>query len=171
MLSRAFPIHSQISHHTHHVVLLLFLLLTMKFSAIAVALCVLSPAAAFVVPGPQSAKTSLASSRENAGPEMRTSERSRSAPSRQGRGGDLMSDPNSAYSNVSVQREARNRRDAFAPTIVQGGSLETWSFPDPRIDRVQVRLETEGRPLNANVELWQGPDNSPQVCYWNRFLP
>jgi hypothetical protein len=74
-----------------------------------------------------------------------------------------MSDPNSAYSNVSVQREARNRRDAFAPTIVQGGSLETWSFPDPRIDRVQVRLETEGRPLNANVELWQGPDNSPQM--------
>lgn len=51
--------------------------------------------------------------------------------------------------------------DTGAPVTVQGGSLKTWSFADPRVDRVQVCLRTEGRPLKSNIELWQGPDNTP----------
>lgn len=58
-----------------------------------------------------------------------------------------------------------NQNDPFdtqgIPIPVQGGSLKTWSFEDPRVQRAQVVLSTTGRPLNTKIELWQGPDNSP----------
>jgi len=46
-------------------------------------------------------------------------------------------------------------------TKVQGGSIKTCSLSED-IQRVEVFLRTDGRPLNANVELWSGPDNIPQ---------
>jgi len=63
--------------------------------------------------------------------------------------------------NFNAPKTTREVFEKITPVKVQGGSLRTCSF-DTAVDRVSVLLETSGRPLNANVELWQGPDNSPQ---------
>jgi hypothetical protein len=57
--------------------------------------------------------------------------------------------------------EAQKLYDEKAQILVQGGSLRTWSYPNPAVERVEVVLSTEGRPLDADIELWQGPDNTP----------
>jgi hypothetical protein len=52
---------------------------------------------------------------------------------------------------------------AKSPTqiTVQGGSLRTWNYRSPNVNQLQVVLNSEGRPLDADVELWHGPDNTP----------
>jgi len=51
--------------------------------------------------------------------------------------------------------------DVDSVILVQGGSLRTWSYRSPMVEQVQVVLSTEGRPLDADIELWHGPDNTP----------
>ena len=51
--------------------------------------------------------------------------------------------------------------DEFKGIAVHGGSLKTWSFVHPSLERVRLLLQTDGRPLSAEVALWQGPDSTP----------
>jgi len=57
-----------------------------------------------------------------------------------------------------VRDDYLEEKDAI---LVQGGSLRTWSYRSPSVEQVQVVLSTKGRPLDADVELWHGPDNTP----------
>lgn len=44
---------------------------------------------------------------------------------------------------------------------VEGKTRKTWKFNDVTKDRVQVALSSTGRPVNADVQLWLGPDWTP----------
>jgi hypothetical protein len=58
-------------------------------------------------------------------------------------------------------QQGRYRTSQDNEILVQGGSLRTWSYRNPAVDEVNVELSTEGRPLDADIELWHGPDNTP----------
>jgi hypothetical protein len=54
-------------------------------------------------------------------------------------------------------------RSAAPAMQVQGGSRRTWSYGSRpgRPDGMQFELGSDGRPVDAEFELWQGPDNTP----------
>ena len=63
-------------------------------------------------------------------------------------------------STMQVQGGAR----VPPPTMqVQGGSRRTWSYGyrgPGNMDEMHVELGSDGRPVNAEFELWQGPGNT-----------
>lgn len=128
----------------------------MKISGKVLALCALNACAttAFMVGPPSSPAfhTKLAAE-TGVGSEVTI------APSRGPVRGDLASGPTKLSESIMAKKGAF---DSSSEIKVQGGSLRTWSFTEATVERVQVLLTTEGRPMNANVDLWQGPDNTPQ---------
>jgi len=44
---------------------------------------------------------------------------------------------------------------------IEGNTLKTWDIGDTNIERVQLSLRSQGRPIDANVELWHTPAYIP----------
>lgn len=127
----------------------------MKFSAKLLALCLVAPSAAFTVQGPARPATALNSQSVGPGASVGVGVPTGAT---YGTGGGALGAP----AGAGRMQSAGDIWDEVTPVTVQGGSLQTWSFVNPAVERVQVLMKTEGRPLNANVDLWQGPDNTPQ---------
>ena len=51
--------------------------------------------------------------------------------------------------------------------IEGGNTLRTWTMP-VNAENCQIMLKTDGRPMNARVEIWQGPDYTP--CTMDIYL-
>jgi len=47
------------------------------------------------------------------------------------------------------------------PMRIEGKSRRSWPFTDITKEVVQCVLQTEGRPMNCDIELWIGPDWTP----------
>ena len=67
----------------------------------------------------------------------------------------------SSFAGGVVPTKGRYEQGIDSAILVQGGSLRTWSYRSPLVEQVQVVLSTEGRPLDADIELWHGPENTP----------
>lgn len=153
--------------------------------------CVLPVSRAFVVPQTQTAKTLRA-----AGVELHSfSDRFGSNRAyeyegdrvRMGHPGEAVPSWNSAPMELYSDRRRRGgsmgmfgqgyQADNFFPaegmrgTIVQGGNRQTFSqyggYNEP--PQKEVVLQTNGRPLEANLEVWDGPNNIPEsVRVWSQ---
>ena len=49
------------------------------------------------------------------------------------------------------------------PYTIDGGALKTFGF-DPNVDYVFLEITSDGLPVNARVELWQGPSNTKAIA-------
>jgi hypothetical protein len=70
--------------------------------------------------------------------------------------------PRTATNTKNQYQNVKSIWETSAPTVIQGSSLRTWNFLSSKLEAVQVLLKTNGRPLHANIELWQGEDHTPQ---------
>ena len=61
---------------------------------------------------------------------------------------------------IGPNPEAKNNR-CDNPALIQGGSILAGTYRSSCLKRVQVDLWSEGRPMDADIELWNGPINTP----------
>ena len=67
-----------------------------------------------------------------------------------------------SFTNNDVKTSLERWEEVEASATVQGNSLKTYSF-DTSVDRVELFMKSEGRPVNAELALWQGPINTPST--------
>jgi len=68
-----------------------------------------------------------------------------------------------AYDDHSVANRPNLSQQIFdrkGPTKIQGGALKTF-VTSPNVNAVHVVLRSEMRPIDADLELWHGPDQTP----------
>ena len=69
---------------------------------------------------------------------------------------------NNLYENYNYKQRNNNFINEENNLIpIQGESLKTWSYRSPDVKRIQVTLSSNGRPVDGDIELWNGPDNTP----------
>ncbi len=73
----------------------------------------------------------------------------------------IWGDTPSNFADYKGDARRLSKHEPSSEVMVQGGSLRTWSYRSPVIEQVQVVIRTEGRPLDADIELWHGPNNIP----------
>lgn len=49
--------------------------------------------------------------------------------------------------------------------VIHGQTRHTWNMADNSKEIVQIAMESTGRPLNADVQLWIGPDWTPVTIH------
>jgi hypothetical protein len=65
----------------------------------------------------------------------------------------------SSFSNPFIQSPVMHHKPDI-PVVIHGNSLRTWGYRS-LVEQVQISIFTEGRPLDSDIELWNGPDNTP----------
>eukprot|EP00565_Helicotheca_tamesis_P001208 CAMPEP_0185727170 /NCGR_PEP_ID=MMETSP1171-20130828/2925_1 /TAXON_ID=374046 /ORGANISM="Helicotheca tamensis, Strain CCMP826" /LENGTH=302 /DNA_ID=CAMNT_0028395675 /DNA_START=72 /DNA_END=980 /DNA_ORIENTATION=+ len=130
----------------------------MKFSGCFLALAALQGAAAFTASSPKAPSFTRMNAMGQPAPWEQDERVKKNAPPPAVRSGDSAAPMSRAAGSSRYTKEFMR---TLRPVKVQGSTLKTCSFNES-VERVQVFLETGGRPLNAEVDLWQGPDNAPQ---------
>lgn len=66
-----------------------------------------------------------------------------------------------------VSRTAEWSMEDISPNVmIQGNTRHTWNFVDSSKEVVQVALQsTSGRPVNADIQLWIGPQWTPVTVH------
>ena len=77
---------------------------------------------------------------------------------------DMMEKASPGYTSKTAEWDMRQ----ISPMVrIEGQSRHTWNFYDDSREIVQVAFDSEGRPLNADIQLWVGPDWTPMkiICH------
>lgn len=84
-----------------------------------------------------------------------------------GRGMVVLHHQNTRLSDAVAANQHEHRRHGFATEsrTVDGGDIEYFKVPAyGNVERMEVILESDGLPITACIELWQGPGNIKQIA-------